>query len=101
MSNATKVLKICFEQVSAIRHPEYYRGDRPCVAASNVPDEHWHRTERTGDKDSVMSQYEGLQMLMYRGELIRDVCVYVAEQVEPQWREFAPDASRKAGGTDA
>ena len=76
--------KVVFSTVSAIAHPEYYRGDRPCVAAADVPEEHWHQVEREGDRDSVEQQYEGLIELERSGELIRDVVLLMAD--EPEWR---------------
>lgn len=86
----TTVMKVSFEHVSAIRHPEYYRGDHPCVSADQVPDEHWTRTEREGD--GVRKQYNGLLELIGKGELIRDVHLYEAEAVASEWREFTPQA---------
>lgn len=80
-----RVYKVAFEHVSAIRHPQYYRGDRPAVAADVVPDEHWTYVERIGD--GCAEQYEGLVDLMRRGELIRDVVLCDADVPEPQWRE--------------
>lgn len=82
------VMKVSFEQVSAIRHPEYYRGDHPCVSADQVPDEDWTRTEREGD--GARDQYNGLLRLMAAGELIRDVHLYEAEAVATTWREVTP-----------
>jgi hypothetical protein len=88
VSDLPHVLKISFEHVSAIGHPEYYRGDHPCVPASAVPDEHWTRTERTGD--AIHEQYNGLLQLIEAGELIRDVQMYETEAVEPIWRDITP-----------
>lgn len=82
------VMKVSYEHVSAIRHPEYYRGDHPCVSADQVPDEHWTRTEREGG--GVREQYNGLVRLMAAGELIRDVHLYEAEVVSPAWRDVTP-----------
>ena len=83
-------LKVSWEMVSAIGHPEYYRGEHPCVAAAQVPDEHWHRVEREGD-DGIRVQYNGLRRLIDQGELIRNVQLFVA--TAPQWREI-PEATR-------
>lgn len=80
----TTLRKVSFEHVSAIKHPEYYRGDAPAVLASEVPDEHWTWTEREGDVDD---QYQGLLELQASGELIRNVRLFEADPVpEPQWR---------------
>lgn len=83
-----KVVKLSFEHVKAISYPQYYRGDRPAVSADDVPDEHWTRTERTGE--GIWDQYDGLQELMYTGELIRNVFVYEAEVPVPEWRDVTP-----------
>lgn len=88
MGELSRVLKVSFAYVSAIAHPEYYRGDQPCVPASQVPDEHWSTAERTGD--GIWDQYNGLRGLLAAGELIRDVRVYEAEAVEPQWQDVTP-----------
>lgn len=82
------VLKVTFEQVSAIAHPEYYNGDRPAVTPDQVPEAHWSRTERQGD--GVVSHYEGLQRLIREGELIRDVRLF--ESGDPEWHEIQPPA---------
>lgn len=79
------IRKVAFDHVSAIAHPEYYRGDNPAVRPDQVPDEHWSHTERQGDVDS---QHEGLLELIQHGELIRNVRLYEADTPEPaQWRE--------------
>lgn len=83
--------KVSFEMVSAIGHPEYYRGSRPCVRPEQVPDEHWHMVERVGD--GARAQYEGLRRLVAEGELIRNVRLWeCAALPEIEWRVVvAPD----------
>lgn len=85
-----QIRKVSFEHVSAIAHPEYYYGDRPAVRPEQVPDEHWHLTERQGD--DVDEQYRGLLQLMGRGELIRNPRLYEADPpAEIDWREVTTD----------
>lgn len=84
MTEAT-IQKISFEHVSAIRYPQYYRGDHPCVAPADVPDEHWSQVERSGD--GIAAQRNGLMLLMAHGELIRNVRTFEAAVLEPHWRE--------------
>lgn len=75
------LMRLTFEQVSAIAHPEYYRGERPCVRPDQVSDNHWKLTSRVGG-DELLDQYDGLIELQRSGELIRDVSL-VREDDEP------------------
>lgn len=63
--------RVTWEHVSAIGHPEYYRGDNPCVSASAVPDAHWTSMERIGE--DIQLQATGLRQLVREGELVRNV----------------------------
>jgi len=77
--------KVSFETVSAVGHPEYYRGTRPAVRPEQVPEDHWHTVERAGD--GVHGQYNGLRRLMAEGELIRNVRLWTCGSLpEVEWR---------------
>jgi hypothetical protein len=85
------IRKVSFEYVSAISHPEYYRGDNPCVRPEEVPDNHWTKVERERSAEGATEQYNGLLELIGSGELIRNAELYEAETpAEPQWSKVAP-----------
>lgn len=85
MTEVVRMRKLSWEYVSAISHPEHYRGGNPCVAAGDVPEAHWSPVERAGD--DVASQHNGPIQLMGQGELIRNVRIFEGEATEPQWVE--------------
>ena len=68
--------KLNWMMVSAIAHPEFYRGEHPIVKLSEVPEELWHYVERTGQKEDILLQRDGLLHLIKQGELIKDVHVF-------------------------
>lgn len=81
-----KIYKLEFESVSVftlIGSP-YYRGEEPCVKASEVPDKDWVRSSR--ETDSPWQQYNQLKQWVKDGtQLIRNVKLY--EMIsEPQWK---------------
>ncbi len=83
-----KAWKVTFEHVSAVRHPEYYRGSRPCVAPADVPDEHWSKTEAEKDEAGARAQLAGLQRLVADGELVRNPQLWASEDLRPvRWQE--------------
>lgn len=65
--------RISFEFVNPISHPQAYRGERPCIAAADVPEDWWHRVERESYKlEDVEDQRRGLLSQIAEGELIRN-----------------------------
>ena len=85
MSNRYKVE---FEIVSAIRHPEHYRGDHPAVSPDKVPEEHWSKVSREADDLSQLTdQYWTLKMWETAGtELVRNPKLY--EMTLPHWQKI-------------
>lgn len=89
------VLKISFEHVSAITHPQYYctaHGSHPAVTADQVPADHWTLTQRTSTRDGggdIWAQYDGLRKLIADGELVRNVHVFEAWPAL-EWRDVTP-----------
>jgi hypothetical protein len=68
--------RVSFELVSPMSHPECYRGDHPApgVIAAELDDSYWQSAEReTPDEDGARDQVKGLNGLVERGELIRNV----------------------------
>ena len=81
-----RILRLTFDYVSAVAHPQYYQGKKPCVQEQEVPDEHWTTVDRVGD--AILAQHRGLMDLIARGELIRNVHLFEADiPPQPQWRE--------------
>lgn len=83
-----KIFKVSFEHVSVIRYPQYYRGDQPCVTASEVPEEHWTLTEVERDEEAARAQINGLHKLVAARELIRNVRLFEGDApAQVEWRE--------------
>lgn len=81
--------KIEFEVVSAIRHPEHYRGDgHPAISPDKVPEEHWSKVSREAENLSQLAdQYARLKMWETTGtELVRNPKLY--EMTLPHWQKI-------------
>lgn len=74
--------------VSAIGHPEYYRGDNPICSPNQVPDVDWHVVEKEGLFDDLIEQHSGLLLLISKNELIRNVQLFTATKPEIQWEPW-------------
>lgn len=81
--------KLSWESVSAIAHPDCYNGDRPCVTRSEVPEDYWSFVQ-TSPRVSVAEQFNGIQKLIERGELTRNVRRYEAEVPDVNWTDTTP-----------
>jgi hypothetical protein len=82
----TVMRKLAWEMVHPLTHPECYHGDYPAVTPDQVPESYWQPVE-TPPREDVDEQYHGLHNLIAAGELIRNVRMFEADIVEPQWRE--------------
>lgn len=82
--------KMTWWHVSAILHPEYYKGDNADADPGDVPEEHWSMCSVVRDTlEEIEQQYNGLHQLIEENELIRDVKVYRRPApVEPPWERF-------------
>lgn len=70
--------RLTFESVSAITHPELYRGDHPRYPVAEIDDfdDYWHTTTTpTRTPQEAATQYAGLLDLAEAGEYIRNITV--------------------------
>lgn len=73
MSDVT-TYRLRWEMVSAIRHPEFYIGERFAVDPATVPGECWHEVVREStEAGSIHDQLDGLRRLVASGEAIRNI----------------------------
>jgi hypothetical protein len=86
--------KITFEHVKTSElhryydaDPAFYKNARPVVSVDDVAEEHWEKLERIDSKASIQEQQTGLQQLIERGDLIRNVRVYKATVADVEWEE--------------
>src|SRR3990172_612577 len=80
-------VKVTWEMVSAVSHPQFYNGESPAYNPDKIPDEYW---KTIISEHASMSQYRGLMDLVRAGEYIRNVRLYVAE-TNIVWKEVTPD----------
>jgi hypothetical protein len=84
------MLKVTFEIVHPLDHPEYYcahHGEHPATDPATIPDEHWRSVESTKDSPGLLiDQYAGLLEQIRDGELIRNVRIWHAQ--DPAWTEI-------------
>jgi hypothetical protein len=87
--NEQRKYRISFEFVNPISHPQAYRGESPCMRASDVPETWWHHVERESyDLDDVKSQFDGLTSEIAKGELIRNPLI--EKTVIAAWEPLQP-----------
>lgn len=86
MNKNVEKYRVTFELVNPIDHPVAYCGDRPCIAARDVPDEWWTRVERESfDLDNVRDQFHSLLKMEIEGELIRNQRLEKTTVVQEEW----------------
>jgi hypothetical protein len=84
-----RMQKLTWEHVSAIAHPDCYAGDGPAVRREDVLESYWSPVE-TDPRGSVAEQYNGIVLLIERGELIRNLRRYEAEIPDVEWVDTTP-----------
>lgn len=95
-------VRVEFEHVSAIAHPDCYQDERPCVRVDDVPEHYWSKVSVEKDRDLGEQQFQGLRELEAAGELIRRPMLTVPRTAEvPEVPADRAGAARGPGGMSA
>ncbi len=95
----SQIYRLSWEMVSAAElwrycnaDPAFYKNVTQIVPNSQIPDEHWHRVERT-DTDP-WAQYSTLrQWADADKEFVRNVVLERAERIDPDWQPVSVPGS--------